>query len=364
MMEHPSYMSLPSAAAMPITRLGFSYTAERRLISKGIVSALQLAEIASRSPRHLKHLTGVSATKALRVLEAEFGSLPDFRNIAVSFDPVPEAGVPAWLPPSGGPVSTAVSRSRLLAHLESLGDLPTRVSLAPRMQPVGNQGPHGTCVGWSANAVREHALEQPMSPGYAYRGAKSRDGHPGIQGSWLVYAMEHLFQTGHVSETAYSYQSAVRGEPIDILAKIAAPARSIGFASLTAEFWSLDHLPRLMRALLAGRFSPGLGPQPVAIALVLHPSFISTSTALDGLIPMPFPDEEKLGGHAMTVVGYIDAADPENPFGLSYFTVRNSWGAIWAGENPFGAPGHAMIPEAYFRNPALVIEAYVCLGGP
>lgn len=368
-MRTPSRMSLPSAAAFPVTRLGFSKAAIARLLKNGIVSALQLAEIASREPRLLKHLTGLTPTKAIRVLETEFGPLPDFKNVATSHGPLPALGVPDGLPPSSEvPRTEAVGVAlSLKERLDEITELPDSVNLAVQMQPVGNQGPYGTCVGWSANSIREFTLRQPMSPGYAYRGAKSRDGRPEVEGSWLRFAMEHLFQTGHVDEDTYSYRDAVRDSPIDPIAPLAARTRSIGFASLIAPSWKVrkiqqPHLPKLMRAVLAGALSPHVGPQPVAVSVALFQSFVSTSTALDGLIPMPFPGEARRGGHAMAVVGYVDKRAPENPFGLDYFIVRNSWGTRWASENPFGFAGHACIPQPYFSDLRFVWEAFVCLG--
>jgi C1A family cysteine protease len=368
-MDKPSRMSMPSAAAFPISKLGFSNAAKARLLKNGIVSALQLAEIASRTPRQLKHLTGLTPTKAIRVLEAEFGPLPDFTNVATSHGPLPSLGVPDGLPSpkdalKAGPSSVRLS---LTNRLEEITDLPASVSLVDHMPPVGNQGPYGTCVGWSASAVREFALRQPMSAGYAYRGAKSRDGYPNVEGSWLRFAMEHFFQTGHVDEEAYSYRDAVRDAPIEPFAPAAARARSLGFASLIAPSWAArklkqPYLPKLLKALLTGALTPRLGPQPVAVSVTLYQSFASTSTALDGLIPMPFPGEARRGGHAMAVVGYMDKHAPENPFGLNYFIVRNSWGTRWASENPFGYAGHACVPEMYFTDLSHIREAYVCLG--
>lgn len=363
-MLEPNYMSLPSAAALPVTRMGFSYTAKKRLLSHGIASALQLAEIASRNPRWLRDLTGVSGTKARKMLEAELGVLPDFANTATTFNPLPPAGVP--FDTKGRDAASAAAprycgSGRLEAHLSGLTDLPSRVFLMDRLFPVGDQGPWGTCVGWAANAVREFAMQQPMSPGYAYRGAKLRDGFAGA-GTWLKYAMEHLFTVGHVAESDYPYRAAVRADPIDHLVPQASGARSLGWAYLDRTR-TTTHLPKLMRTALSGRLTPNLGPQPIAVSLALYPSFTMTSTALDGLIPMPFPDEECRGGHAMCVVGYIDAEDPRNPFGISYFVTRNSWGTAWAGESPFNAPGHAMIPEAYFAKRKNVLEAVICLGG-
>lgn len=364
-MQLPSYMSLPTASALPIDRLPFAYTAKRRLKKNGIASALQLAEIASRFPSQLKHLTGISATKVRNVLGAELGTLPDFRQTAVMFDAAPSLGVPLRPPNAvsqeqGGGVGRSTQSTLFLERLALLVDMPTSASLASLMQPVGHQGPFGTCVGWAANSLLEYTYRLRMSAGYAYRGAKTLDGYQG-EGSWLTFALQHFFQTGHVLSDSYSYEAAIRQDSINLLSEEAELSRAQGHTNLLFSS-NLSYLPKLMRAILSNNLNPNLGPLPIAVSLALYSSFTTTSSALDGLISMPFPGEKIMGGHAMSVVGYIEANDPENPFGISYFMVRNSWGSMWAGNSAFNVPGHAMIPEQYFTDSTRVTEAYVCIG--
>jgi hypothetical protein len=364
-MLKPDQMSLPDVAKLPVTELPFAQAALRRMHSQGIATAKQLLEMASRDAQKLKQATGVSATKIMRILlEVVGGDLPDFTNVAVCANQLPPAGVAATSTGSllgsfGGPLGARPSKP-LLAYLENLTDLPTYVSLAPKMQPVGNQGVWPTCVGFSANAMREFELGRAMSPGYAYRGAKALDGFRG-DGSFLRYALQHMYRVGHVDETLYDYTATIRATPIDHLTEKAAPARVGGWTSVDVT-GPIGFLPKLMWASLAGRLRPELGPRPIGIGLRLFQSFVTTSTALDGLIYKPFPGEKEYGCHAMCVVGYIDGKDPANPYGLSYFMVRNSWGNTWAAENPFNAPGHAMIPAMLFADRKNVVEVVMSLG--
>mgnify|MGYP002146578935 CR=1 FL=1 len=57
------------------------------------------------------------------------------------------------------------------------------------------------------------------------------------------------------------------------------------------------------------------------------------------------PGEERLGGHAVMLVGYEDMD--------SRFIVRNSWGMKW------GADGHFTMPYAYITNPDLADDLWV-----
>lgn len=57
------------------------------------------------------------------------------------------------------------------------------------------------------------------------------------------------------------------------------------------------------------------------------------SVAATGMVPMPALHEKALGGHAVLLVGYDDAAQR--------FLVMNSWGTSW------GMQGFFTIPYAY-----------------
>lgn len=353
----PTRMSLPAAAAMPVVSMtGFSYTARKRLVAQGIVTALQVAEIASRDPAELRRRTGITATKARRILEEMLGPLPDFNNVGVSNRPLPRFGVPDLV---RSPSAQAATQDNWLAdRVGSIGDLPSRCSLVDYMQPVRCQGIWPTCVGFATVAVREYFLKRPLSAAYSYLGAKSIDGHPG-DGSFLYYALQWQFQHGQVVEERFPYESLMQDHHLGVYEREAARLRSGGHSWLNLPLLQDGSIVTVMKAVLAGKLSSRLPQVPIAVAIRIYDSFVSTASALDGLIPLPRKNERSMGGHAMVVVGYIDAEDPANPFGLDYFVVRNSWGD-WATQNPFGDKGHALIPARYFSSEDL-LEAYVVL---
>jgi C1A family cysteine protease len=64
-------------------------------------------------------------------------------------------------------------------------------------------------------------------------------------------------------------------------------------------------------------------------------SFESDEAARTGIIPMPKPGEQQLGGHALLCVGYDD--DRES------YIFQNSWGSDW------GNKGFAYIPYQYME---------------
>jgi C1A family cysteine protease len=68
----------------------------------------------------------------------------------------------------------------------------------------------------------------------------------------------------------------------------------------------------------------------VAFGFAEYTSFESKSVNDTGVMPMPQPDERRVGGHAVVAVGY---SDPD-----SHVIVRNSWGAEWGDRGYFYMP--------------------------
>jgi C1A family cysteine protease len=73
---------------------------------------------------------------------------------------------------------------------------------------------------------------------------------------------------------------------------------------------------------------------PVVIGCSLYQSFESDAVAANGMVPMPNPSEQQIGGHCMLLVGYTQ----------THFIVRNSWGDGW------GDKGYCYIPFDYLLN--------------
>jgi hypothetical protein len=161
-----------------------------------------------------------------------------------------------------------------------------------------------------------------------------------------------------VPPETYSYEDACNHVPIEPIAQSAREYRTGGHISL------LDHLDAvfavdLIKLSLAGLFHPYGLPMVPAVGVATYPSMTTQATSHDGIVRMPLPDENRRGGHAMAVVGYLDAADDRNPFPVDYFVVRNSWGTSWAANNPLGLPGHALMPTMYFASRSRLWEAMV-----
>jgi hypothetical protein len=90
-------------------------------------------------------------------------------------------------------------------------------------------------------------------------------------------------------------------------------------------------------------------PTVVQLGIVVYPSFEAAETMQSGMVPLPQPGEQPLGGHAVLAFGYDRAAQ------ILY--VRNSWGPCYGTE--IGGPGHGnfALPWAYLRNPTWFLDA-------
>lgn len=76
---------------------------------------------------------------------------------------------------------------------------------------------------------------------------------------------------------------------------------------------------------------------PVVYGITVYESFESDEVAKSGIVPIPGPSEQVLGGHCIVAVGYDDAAQ--------LVLSRNSWGTDW------GQAGYFQIPYGYIFNP-------------
>lgn len=87
------------------------------------------------------------------------------------------------------------------------------------------------------------------------------------------------------------------------------------------------------------------GGLPVVIGISVYESFESQEVANTGVVPLPAPSEQMLGGHCMLAIGYRTATG-----GMREYLVRNSWGSAW------GDGGHCWIPATYLINQDLASD--------
>jgi len=358
--------------------LGLPVEVRRQLHRQGIVTCSQLWEIlgSREEPVALRSLLRCAAARGAgqvdtgTIRQACARVLPDgLQHRLASWE---------WVPPSRWGVREptgdlgmrrmrtflATDRhdlARRVARLRLKTVLPTRMLLHEWVPQVGNQGRLGSCTGWGSTASREFLSGEQHAPLFAYALAKHLDGRPDVEGSWQYYCFLGFARHGHLLERDYPYSDTPSDLLVEPWLERAAPYRIDGFADFLLERDDRARQAWMMKAILAGRLSEDLGPQTISISVAVHDSWRSATTGRYGLVRLPLPGEPLLGGHAMCVVGYVEGKDPDGLYDTDYFILRNSWGEEWAAENPLGLPGHALVPAAFFNQPDLLWEAYVCL---
>jgi C1A family cysteine protease len=93
------------------------------------------------------------------------------------------------------------------------------------------------------------------------------------------------------------------------------------------------------------RAAIGVDKRPFVFGFSVYDSFESEQVAATGIVPMPGPNENLLGGHAVKAVGYNDRK--------RLMKCRNSWGLQW------GDKGHFWLPYDFFTTSSLSSDFWV-----
>ncbi len=210
------------------------------------------------------------------------------------------------------------SRDFKLEDFAGFPPLPLTFSLRDKMTPVKNQGTRGSCVGFASTAICEffNSEEQnrtlDLSEEYLFKRCKEIDltdyGFGGY-GSHIRSGAKALNQFGTCLENTliYSpYESEDFWKTVVLTNEMneeALPNRMLAYASVETT------IEALKAALVTTK-------SPVLCAVMLYKSYRQSQTT--GFIPMPVENEERIGGHAMALVGYTE----------THFIFKNSWG-LW-----------------------------------
>ena len=227
----------------------------------------------------------------------------------------------------------------LLFTAPSVGVLPERVDLESTMPPVYDQGQLGSCTANAIGALVEHAqlvqheVERTPSRLFIYYGERQIEGTVREDsGAQIRDGMKVVASLGTPPETLWPYDIAkfARKPP----AKAYAAARQ----HLALAYKRVAQAPTLLKAALAAG-------HPVVFGFTVYESFESAQVAQTGIVPLPAPGEQAIGGHAVVLVGYDEATQR--------FKVRNSWGTGW------GQEGYFTMAYAYVTNPRLASDFWV-----
>lgn len=219
------------------------------------------------------------------------------------------------------------------APLTALKALPPKVDLRKGCPPVFDQGQLGSCT---ANAIggafqfdqRKEALKSFVpSRLFIYYNERDMEGTTGQDsGAYIRDGIKSVNKLGVCPETMWPYDPS----PFPPNPKLTVKPSPACYAE--AKKHTADQYSRVPRTLnqMKGCLASGY---PFVFGFTVYESFESSQVAKTGVVPMPKPGEEVLGGHAVMAVGYDDSSQR--------FIVRNSWGTGW------GIKGYFTMPYAY-----------------
>jgi C1A family cysteine protease len=213
------------------------------------------------------------------------------------------------------------------APAEFLMTLPTKEDLRAECPPVYDQGQLGSCTANAiAGAIEFEQMKQKVKSFVPSRlfiyynerviehtvnsdnGAQIRDG------------MKVVAKQGTPPEADWPYD----------IAKFADKPPAVAYTDAAKN--KVLSYQRVNRALsqFKGCLASGY---PFVFGFTVYDSFESALVARTGHVPMPRPNEQVAGGHAVLAAGF----DDQN----QWFLVRNSWGPDW------GLQGYFTMPYSY-----------------
>lgn len=222
--------------------------------------------------------------------------------------------------------------------------LPPSVDLRPGCSPVMDQGDTSSCTANSAAGCMEFLelaelkakVQAPEefdpttfethSRLFIYYNERRIEGTTQEDsGATIADSVQSLSQYGSCPESLWPFN------PHALFNKPNKTAYQEGSSHKISTYMRCNDLGDIKASLAEGF--------PVLIGITVYDSMMSDDVAATGIVPMPGPDDQVEGGHAVLVVGYDDSKQ--------WVIVRNSWGQGW------GDKGYFYLPYAYLQDPDL-----------
>jgi len=196
------------------------------------------------------------------------------------------------------------------------------------MPPVYNQGELGSCTANALAAAFEYDQQKQNlvnfvpSRLFIYYGERSIENTVATDsGAAISDGIRVLNTWGVCPETMWPYNIA------EFAVKPPAIAYTDALPNKAISDYRINPSPMDFKTII------NLG-YPVVFGFTVYESFESIGP--NGIMPIPNPNEQILGGHAVVACGYNDTMSFNGVTG--FIRVRNSWGPSWADEGYFYMP--------------------------
>lgn len=241
-----------------------------------------------------------------------------------------------------------------MVHSEALTVTPpSRASLRALLPPCFDQGHEGSCGPNSGAAMMAHLFQEtkePFSRNQIYWSVREIEGDTGVDGGVETRdVLRALVTVGAAPESMWPYDQATL---------FTAPPASVLSAAGQNKILSYSRLTD------AAHYMSCIGNEGFSFILGFScfASIDSEALARTGVMPMPNPKEEMVGGHDVLVVGYDTDFKNSDVFKRSgvdpalvsdmALEIRNSWGTGW------GDAGHFWMPMPYAVDATLANDAW------
>jgi len=217
----------------------------------------------------------------------------------------------------------------LSAVLRIPARLPVSVDLRPLCSKVEDQGNLGSCTA-NALAGALEFLERKDKVAFEdfsrlfiyYNERKIEHTVESDSGAMIRDGIKTLAKQGACSEKKWPYVAA------KFTVKPSAACYKEALQHQITSYHRIITVDEMRACLVEG--------YPFVFGFSVYESFESQKVAKTGVVSMPKPGEQNLGGHAVLAVGYDDSK--------KRFIVRNSWGNKW------GIKGYFTMPYRYLAD--------------
>jgi len=217
-------------------------------------------------------------------------------------------------------------------------ELPPVVDLRPGCPPVRDQGQVGACTAFACTAMLGYDRIRQGLPAFAYSElylywkTRQKEGTTSVDvGATIKDTIQTALKIGVCAEELWPYLLAnVTKRPTKKCDQSAAQHKADGYMRVPQN---LLHMKSLLYS--KSTFNAGIS---------VYESFEGEGALSTGMVPIPAPNEQFLGGHALLICGYIDE--------IRCFIAQNSW-SVNSGDK-----GFLYLPYSYLERYDLAADLW------